>query len=69
MRDDQTIQVGRNDRLSKPGVTSRERIPGGKAHREILDRLLLAVGMDGVQKADELGKRGWLPGRNWIDRG
>ena len=40
-----------SDSLPKLGMANRQGIARSKAHRKILDRLLLAVGMNGVEEA------------------
>src|SRR5688572_1292397 len=56
MRDDKAVEFCREERLTKLGVTSRQNVARRKMHRKILDRLFLAVGMNGVEKSLELGK-------------
>ena len=52
------IEAGGAHRLTKLGVANGEGIAGSQAHREILDRFLLAVRMYGVKEPQKLRKRG-----------
>ena len=58
MGDNQTVELGRRDSLSKLGMADRQGIARSESHRVILDRLLLAVGVNGVEKAHQLGESG-----------
>ena len=51
VRDNQAVEVCRGDSIPKLGMANRQGIARGKAHWKILDRLLLAVGTNGVEEA------------------
>lgn len=54
MRDDQSVETCADECLSKLGMARRKGVARSEAHRTILDRLFLAVGMNGVEKFLEL---------------
>ena len=55
MGDDEPVEACRGNSVSKLGMASREGVARSEAHKKILDRLFLAVRVNGVEKLFELG--------------